>query len=62
MNALKICAMKRTPQQQVEAETEALRLADHWRFEGLQRSAFLGMVMANVSHIKAARIVRERMA
>ena len=61
MNPLKICAMKRTPQQQFEAGSEALRLADHWGFEGFQRSAFIGIIMANVSPIKAARIVRERM-
>ena len=58
MNPLKICAMKRTPQQQVEAEQEALRLAEHWGFENKQRSVFLGLIIANVNHLKAARIVR----
>ena len=60
MNPLKICAMKRTPQQQFEAEQEALRLAEHWGFENKQTSVFLGLIMANVNHLKAARIVRER--
>jgi len=60
MNPLKICVMKRTPQQQVEAEQEALRLADHWGFENKQKSFFLSLIIANVNHLKAARITKER--
>lgn len=56
MNPIRICAMKRTPQQQIEAESEALRLADHWGFEGRRRSYFLGLVMAGVNHIKAGNM------